>query len=50
MSGERIGEKRPRIGPGLLTLAVCAVLASLVLTIDCGEQKPATSKKVRIGS
>lgn len=49
MSGERIGEKRPRIGPGLLTLAVCAVLASLVLATGCGEQKPATSKKVRIG-
>ncbi len=49
MSGERIGEKRPRIGPGLLTLALWAVLASLILTTGCGERKPATAKKARIG-
>lgn len=49
MSGERIGEKRPRIGPGLLTLALCAVLASLALVAGCGGEKPATAKKVRIG-
>lgn len=49
MSGEGIGEKRPRIGPGLLILALWAVLASLVLTTGCGERKPATMKKVRIG-
>ncbi|MBP7634945.1 BMP family ABC transporter substrate-binding protein [Candidatus Ozemobacteraceae bacterium] len=49
MSGERNGEKRPRIGSGLLTLTVWAVLAALVLMTGCGEPKPATAKKVRIG-
>lgn len=49
MSGERNGEKRPRIGSGLLTLVLCAALAALFLASGCQEQKPASVHKPRIG-
>lgn len=51
MSGERNGEKRPRLGSGFLTLVLCAVLISMFVTAGCDGPKSgsATVRKLRIG-